>query len=99
MRLKDVAWFASCGKADPLYAANSRFIREMQGRGTPVSVSISRGGHDWQSWNEAMPLLFRSAKETLSPSGQQKKATGRPVAKSQSSELKRCFSKDYYLTA
>jgi len=63
---QNIQWFVSCGKADPLYAVNARFLRRLQERQVAVNSSMtSTGGHDWQSWNKAMPQLFKTASERL----------------------------------
>ncbi len=59
--IQNVNWFLSCGKSDPLYAVNARFLREMRQRGVKVDGLTTPGFHDWQSWNAAMPLLFKAA--------------------------------------
>jgi putative tributyrin esterase len=59
--LQNMKWFSSCGKSDPLYAVNVRFIREMRQRGVKLDGIATPGFHDWQSWNAAMPLMFKAA--------------------------------------
>lgn len=59
--VQKMKWFSSCGKNDPLYPVNARFIREMRQREVKVDGLATPGYHDWQSWNTAMPLLFRFA--------------------------------------
>lgn len=63
--LRNITWFSSCGKADPLYPINSYFIRRLRERGIPVNSISIPGGHDWQSWNTSLPSLFKVAAERL----------------------------------
>jgi putative tributyrin esterase len=58
-------WFDSCGQDDPLHGVNERFMRHMRERGVEVEAMTTPNGHDWQSWNAAMPTLFRTAAKTL----------------------------------
>jgi putative tributyrin esterase len=58
-------WFESCGKDDPLLAINERFAHQLRGRGAKLDAITTPGGHDWQSWNAAMPDMFRIAEKTL----------------------------------
>lgn len=63
--VKNATWFESCGKDDPLLGVNERFAHQLRVRGAkPQSVTTS-GGHDWRSWNTAMPDLFASAEKAL----------------------------------
>ena len=61
----DVKWFASCGENDPLKPVNLRFVKQLNEHGVPIKETITPGGHDWQSWNTAMPQLFQTASESL----------------------------------
>jgi putative tributyrin esterase len=63
--LQSVTWFESCGKDDPLLAVNERFASQLQFHGADVQTIITLGGHDWRSWNTAMPDLFGSAEKVL----------------------------------
>jgi S-formylglutathione hydrolase FrmB len=63
--IQSVKWFLSCGKSDPLYAVNARFVREVSQRGIKLDWITTPGFHDWQSWNAAMPLLFKAAGAAL----------------------------------
>lgn len=63
--IQHMRWFSTCGKNDPLYAVNARFMREMQQRGAKFNIIATPGYHDWQSWNTAMPLSFRAAGAVL----------------------------------
>lgn len=58
-------WFESCGGDDPLVGVNERFTRELRKRDENVRTIITPGGHDWQSWNSAMPELFATAEKAL----------------------------------
>jgi S-formylglutathione hydrolase FrmB len=58
-------WFVSWGAADPLAGTGSHFDRQLQQSGVePVRV-VSPGGHDWQSWNAALPELLSTAGKAL----------------------------------
>jgi putative tributyrin esterase len=61
----DVQWFASCGKSDPLAPVNRRFVNELNAHAVPVKLLEFPGGHDWQSWNIALPALFKAAAQAL----------------------------------
>jgi len=61
----DVQWFASCGRSDPLAPINRRFVNELNAHGVPVKLLESPGAHDWQSWNIALPVLFKAAERAL----------------------------------
>jgi len=58
-------WFLSCGENDPLYAINKRFARQMRERGINLDLISTPGSHDWQSWNIAMPEMFKTAEKSL----------------------------------
>jgi putative tributyrin esterase len=58
-------WFLSCGENDPLYAINKRFARRMRERGINLDLISTPGSHDWQSWNVAMPEMFKTAEKSL----------------------------------
>ncbi len=60
-----IDWFSSCGEKDPLLPVNQRFVRSGREHGLKIDSMITSGGHDWQSWNEAMPRLFKAASEAL----------------------------------
>jgi putative lysine transport system ATP-binding protein len=62
---QDVRWFASCGKDDPLEPVNLLFAKKLTERGVSLNVMMTRGGHDWQSWNTAMPQLIKTAAQAL----------------------------------
>ncbi|HEY6376786.1 MAG TPA: alpha/beta hydrolase family protein [Edaphobacter sp.] len=61
----DVRWFASVGKNDPLKPVNLLFVKKLNEHGVPLNVLMTPGGHDWQSWNTAMPQLIKTAAQTL----------------------------------
>jgi putative tributyrin esterase len=63
--VRNTTWFLSCGRSDPLLAVNERLARELRERGAALEVTATAGGHDWQTWNAAMPDLFRNAEKTL----------------------------------
>jgi S-formylglutathione hydrolase FrmB len=54
-------WFISCGERDPLYYVNYRFVRELGRHGVNLQLTRTSGGHDWTSWNSAIPDVFRHA--------------------------------------
>jgi len=58
-------WFVSCGQNDPLYTVNRRFVRQMRDRGMSLDLMDTPGSHDWQSWNAAIPDLFKAAGKSL----------------------------------
>jgi S-formylglutathione hydrolase FrmB len=62
---QNVRWFESCGRNDPLHAINGRFARRMREHGVDLDAITTSGAHDWQSWNAAMPELFRTGRESL----------------------------------
>jgi putative tributyrin esterase len=63
--LRQTGWFVSCGERDPLHGTNERFVREMRQHGVTLTLVTTKSGHDWTSWNEAMPQMFRSAGQAL----------------------------------
>jgi putative tributyrin esterase len=63
--MQRTTWFESCGKDDPLISVNERFTRELLKSGENVRTIITLGGHDWQSWNSALPELFTTAEKVL----------------------------------
>lgn len=65
MPLPQTTWFASCGKNDPLLDANERFARRLHQHGVALKFITTASGHDWKSWNEAMPLMFHGAATAL----------------------------------
>jgi S-formylglutathione hydrolase FrmB len=64
-QLQSIQWFSSCGKDDPLYAVNARFVREMHQSGTKLDLITTPGAHEWQGWNAVMPLMFKAAGDAL----------------------------------
>ena len=58
-------WFIACGSEDPLHGVNVRFADKLRERGMQVQSTTTIGGHDWRSWNAAMPPLFQYAAERL----------------------------------
>jgi putative tributyrin esterase len=64
-RISDTKWFLSCGQNDPLHPVNERFARRMRERGVNLDLINTPGGHDWQSWNTAMPDMFKAAGKSL----------------------------------
>jgi S-formylglutathione hydrolase FrmB len=60
-----IHWFASCGKSDPLRPINQRFVNSLNKYDVPLSLALTPGGHDWESWNAAMPQLFEAAATSL----------------------------------
>jgi putative tributyrin esterase len=65
VEVKSVTWFESCGKNAALLSVNERFARKLRERGVGLDLITTSGGHDWQSWNAAMPDLFRIAEKVL----------------------------------
>jgi hypothetical protein len=61
----DVQWFASCGRSDPLALINLRFVHQLNLRGVQIKLIEPPGGHDWRSWNIALPALFKAAAQSL----------------------------------
>jgi S-formylglutathione hydrolase FrmB len=59
------AWFASCGKDDPLHGVGERFAHSLRQQGVEVRLVTTEGGHDWRSWNAAMPQMFKAAGAAL----------------------------------
>jgi putative tributyrin esterase len=64
-QLQNIQWFSSCGKDDPLYAVNARFVREIHQSGTKLDLITTPGAHEWQGWSIAMPLMFKAAGDDL----------------------------------
>jgi S-formylglutathione hydrolase FrmB len=64
-QLPPTTWFISCGKIDPLHNVGERFAHRIRQHGTKLNLVTTQGGHDWQSWNAALPEMFRSAGEAL----------------------------------
>jgi S-formylglutathione hydrolase FrmB len=64
-QLPQTAWFISCGGTDPLHGVVERFARQIRQQGMEPHFLNTQGGHDWQSWNAAMPQMFRSAGDAL----------------------------------
>ena len=48
-----------------LLAVNERFAQQVNMRGVNLQTIITVGGHDWRSWNAALPDLFASVEKTL----------------------------------
>ena len=61
----NTTWFASCGQDDPLRPVNLRFVKRLNESGIKLGILKTSGGHDWQSWNAAIPALFKVARMTL----------------------------------
>ena len=61
----NTTWFASCGQDDPLRPVNLRFVRQLNESGIRLKFLKTSGGHDWRSWNAALPELFKLAGMTL----------------------------------
>jgi len=62
---QSIVWFESCGKEDPLFSVNQWFARDLIANGANVRTVTTPGGHDWNSWNVALPKLFEMAEKTL----------------------------------
>jgi S-formylglutathione hydrolase FrmB len=60
-----MAWFESCGKQDPLYAVNERFAKRLRESGADLHTTTAQHGHEWASWNAAIPEFFQIAGEQL----------------------------------
>jgi putative tributyrin esterase len=58
-------WFVSCGQVDSLHAVDELFVRRMRACGMIVDWTTTPSGHDWNSWNAAMPELFQAAAKSL----------------------------------
>lgn len=65
VNVQPVSWFESCGKDDPLDSVNARFVKKLCERGIKVDAITTPGGHEWKSWNAAMPQLFTAASISL----------------------------------
>jgi putative tributyrin esterase len=65
VEVQSAAWFESCGKDDPLLATNERFAHQLRSRGATLHAITTPGGHDWQSWNAALPDMFGIAEKAL----------------------------------
>lgn len=63
--VRETQWFESCGKKDPLFAVNRRFVTRLRQRGASVNFVTTSGGHDWLDWNAALPQMFQAAQNTL----------------------------------
>lgn len=46
--------YLSCGKKDPFYQDNTRFVQEMQGLGFDTAFETWGAGHDWDFFQEAL---------------------------------------------
>jgi S-formylglutathione hydrolase FrmB len=64
-QLPQTTWFISCGGIDPLHDAGERFAHQIRQHGMKANLITTQGGHGWQSWNAAMPQMFRSAGNAL----------------------------------
>ena len=64
-QLPQTTWFISSGKSDPLHDVGERFGHQMRQHGMEPNFITTQGGHDWQSWNAALPQMFRSAGNAL----------------------------------
>jgi S-formylglutathione hydrolase FrmB len=64
-QLPQTTWFVSSGENDPLHDVAERFARQMRQHGMEPNFITTQGGHDWRSWNAAMPQMFRRAEEAL----------------------------------
>jgi S-formylglutathione hydrolase FrmB len=58
-------WFLSWGQNDLLHAVNQRLAQQMRERGMNLHLINTPGSHDWQSWNAAMPGMFKTAEKSL----------------------------------
>jgi putative tributyrin esterase len=63
--LPGTIWFESCGRDDLLRGVNERFVQKLREHGVDADAITTPGGHDWQSWNAAMPDLFKAASKSL----------------------------------
>lgn len=60
-----VKWFASCGTEDSICVGDQEFVRQLRHRGVVAETSITAGRHDWPTWNQSLPRMFRAAGEAL----------------------------------
>ncbi len=67
-------FFISCGSKDSLLPVNQRFAALLNAHSVRHEFRIVAGGHDWRSWNEALPsfeaalLTHRNESFTVGPS-------------------------------
>jgi S-formylglutathione hydrolase FrmB len=60
-------WFISCSKREPFYSFNERLARELKDRRVSVDFLSTNGGHDFESWSEAVTRLVNHAQGALAP--------------------------------
>jgi putative tributyrin esterase len=53
-------FFIICGKEDPLFEPNQRFAAALQHQGLQHEFHALPGGHNWNTWSEALPMLETS---------------------------------------
>jgi S-formylglutathione hydrolase FrmB len=63
--VQSATWFESCRKDDPLLATDGRFAHALRSRKANLHAMTTPGGHDWQSWNAALPDMFRIVEKAL----------------------------------
>jgi S-formylglutathione hydrolase FrmB len=58
-------WFVSCGENDPLLNVNERFARQIRQQELEARMAVTPSGHDWTSWNNALPEMMQIAGKDL----------------------------------
>jgi len=62
---QNVKWFASCGSDDSFSSDNTRLLHRLRERGATVDTVVTPGAHNWQTWNNMLPQLYKDAGESL----------------------------------
>lgn len=57
--------FLSCGQQEGLLPANRRFASVLKQRQFAYEFHVAAGGHDWNQWNQSLPMLFGTLTDHL----------------------------------
>jgi S-formylglutathione hydrolase FrmB len=56
----------TCGEQDGLIEPNQEFAAGLEKRNFQYAINTTPGGHDWNHWNEQIPLVFASLLQRVS---------------------------------
>jgi S-formylglutathione hydrolase FrmB len=59
--------FLSCGNQDALLPSNRRFVAELSSKGTIYEYHEIPGDHNWEFWDNSLPLLLKVVASRIVP--------------------------------
>jgi S-formylglutathione hydrolase FrmB len=62
---QSVRWFIACGSDDSFASDNARLLRQLREHGATVDTVVTPGQHNWQTWDNMLPQLYKLAGQSL----------------------------------